>query len=67
VGRAVSSTLDLQAVLESIVVHAVRLTGTDDGTIYEYDEAGQQFLVSVSCGMTDEHVAELRAVPLRAR
>jgi len=65
VGRAVSSTLDLQAVLESIVVHAVRLTRTDDGTIYEYDEAGQQFLVSVSCGMTDEHVAELRAVPLR--
>ncbi len=65
VGRAVSSTLDLQAVLESIVVHAVRLTGTDDGTIYEYDEAGQQFLVSVSCGMTDEHVAELRAVPLK--
>jgi signal transduction histidine kinase/CheY-like chemotaxis protein len=65
VGRAVSSTLDLQAVLESIVVHAVRLTGTDDGTIYEYDEAGQQFLVSVSRGMTDEHVAELRAVPLR--
>ena len=65
VGRAVSSTLDLQAVLESIVVHAVRLTGTDEGTIYEYDEAGQQFLVSVSCGMTDEHVAELRAVPLR--
>jgi signal transduction histidine kinase/DNA-binding response OmpR family regulator/HAMP domain-containing protein len=65
VGRAVSSTLDLQAVLESIVVHAVRLTRTDDGTIYEYDEAGQQFLVSVSCGMTDEHVANLRAVPLR--
>ena len=65
VGRAVSSTLDLQAVLESIVVHAVRLTGTDDGTIYEYDEPGQQFLVSVSCGMTDEHLAELRAVPLR--
>ena len=65
VGRAVSSTVDLQAVLESIVVHAVRLTGTDDGTIYEYDEAGQQFLVSVSCGMTDEHVAELRAVPLK--
>jgi signal transduction histidine kinase len=65
VGRAVSSTLELQAVLNSIVVHAVQLAGTDEGTIYEYDEASQQFLVSVSHGMTDEHVAELRAVPLR--
>ena len=65
VGRAVSSTLDLQAVLNRIVVHAVQLVGADEGTIYEYDEASQQFLVSVSHGMTDEHVAELRTVPLR--
>jgi signal transduction histidine kinase len=65
VGRAVSSTLELQAVLNSIVIHAVELTGTDEGTIYEYDEVSQQFLVSVSHGMTDEHVAELRAVPVR--
>ena len=65
VSRAVSSTLDLQAVLNSIVIHAVQLTGTDEGTIYEYDEVSHQFLVSVSHGMTDEHVAELRAVPVR--
>jgi signal transduction histidine kinase len=65
VGRAVSSTLELQAVLNSIVIHAVQLTGTDEGTIYEYDEVSHQFLVSVSHGMTDEHVAELRAVPVR--
>jgi signal transduction histidine kinase len=65
VGRAVSSTLELQAVLNSIVAHAVQLTGTDEGTIYEYDEASQQFLVGVSHGMTDDHVAELRTVPLR--
>jgi len=26
-------------VLDRLVVHAVRLTGTDDGTIYEFDEA----------------------------
>jgi signal transduction histidine kinase len=65
VGRAVSSTLDLQVVLTSIVIHAVQLSGTDEGTIYEYDETSQQFLVSVSHGMTDEHVAKLHAVPLR--
>jgi signal transduction histidine kinase len=65
VGRAVSSTLELQAVLNSIVVHAVQLTGTDEGTIYEYDGASQQLLVSASHGMTDEHVAEQRALPVR--
>jgi signal transduction histidine kinase len=65
VGRAVSSTLELQAVLTRIVAHAVQLSGTDEGTIYEYDEASQQFLVGVSHGMSDDHVAELRAVPLR--
>jgi signal transduction histidine kinase len=65
IGRAVSSTLDLQAVLNSIVMHAVQLVGADEGTIYEYDETTQQFMVSVSHGMTDEHVAELRAVPIR--
>jgi signal transduction histidine kinase len=65
VGRAVGSTLELQAVLNSIVAHAVQLAGTDEGTIYEYDEASQQFLVGVNHGMTGDHVAELRTVPLR--
>jgi signal transduction histidine kinase len=65
IGRTVSSTLELQAVLNSIVVHAVQLTGTDEGTIYEYDGASQQLLVSASHGMTDEHVAEQRALPVR--
>ena len=39
VGQAVSSTLDLQTVLSTIVGHAVQLSGTDGGVIYEYDEA----------------------------
>jgi signal transduction histidine kinase len=65
VGRTVSSTLDIEAVLERIVVHAVQLTGADEGTIYEYDEVHQQLLVSASHGMTDEHVAEHRAAPVR--
>jgi signal transduction histidine kinase len=65
VGRAVSSTLELHTVLNSIVVHAVQLTGTDEGTIYEYDEASQQLLVSASHGMSDKHVAEQRGAPVR--
>src|SRR5215471_21114282 len=33
VGRAVSSTLDLETVLQTIVSRAVQLTGTDGGSI----------------------------------
>src|SRR5262245_43665385 len=38
VGQAVSSTLDLQTVLSTIVRHAVVLSATEGGVIYEYDE-----------------------------
>ena len=38
VGQAVSSTLDLETVLATIVSHAVQLSGTDSGVIYEFDE-----------------------------
>ena len=39
VGQAVSSSLDLQEVLTTIVSNATRLAGADGGIIYEYDEA----------------------------
>src|SRR5262249_4223588 len=39
VGQAVSSTLDLEKVLATIVSHAVQLSGCDCGVIYEYDES----------------------------
>ena len=42
VGQAVSSTLDLQTVLSTIVGHAVELSATSGGIIYEYDEAKQE-------------------------
>ena len=42
VGQAVSSTLDLETVLATIVAHAVQLSGTDCGVIYEYDEVNSR-------------------------
>src|SRR5262245_3419144 len=39
VGRAVSSTLDLETVLTTIVSRAVQLSGLDGGVVFEYDEA----------------------------
>jgi signal transduction histidine kinase len=43
VSRAVSSTLDLDTVLNTIVTRANQLTGTDGCSIYEYDEAAEEF------------------------
>ena len=65
VGQAVSSTLDLQTVLSTIVRHAVQLSGTDCGIIYEYDEPTQEFHLRASYQMEEELVNAYRATPLR--
>ena len=65
VGRAVSSTLDLETVLTVIVSHAVQITETDGGAIYEYDAASQTFDLRVTHQMEPELVAALRANPPR--
>ncbi len=65
VGQAVSSTLDLQTVLSTIVGHAVQLSGTAGGVIYEYDEAAQGFLLRASYRIEKEVVEALQAAPVR--
>jgi signal transduction histidine kinase len=65
VGRAVSSTLNLETVLATIVAQAVELSGTTGGVIYEYDEATQEFHLTVAHQMGEELVEVLRAAPLR--
>jgi GAF domain-containing protein len=42
VGRALSSTLDLETVLRTIVTRANQLAGTASCTIWEYDEPHEQ-------------------------
>jgi len=65
VGQAVSSTLDLETVLTRIVSHAVQLSGTDGGAIYEYDEPSEEFLLRATDHMEDELISALRANPPR--
>jgi two-component system, NtrC family, sensor kinase len=65
VGQAVSSTLDLETVLTSIVSHAVQLSGTDGGAIYEYDEHSGEFLLRATDHMEEELINALRANPPR--
>jgi GAF domain-containing protein/anti-sigma regulatory factor (Ser/Thr protein kinase) len=65
VGQAVSSTLDLETVLTRIVSHAVQLSGTDGGAIYEYDESSEEFLLRATDHMEEELIEALRANPPR--
>jgi GAF domain-containing protein len=48
VGRAVSSTLDLDTVLDTIVTRANQLAGTDGCSIFEYNEAAEEFRLRAS-------------------
>ena len=65
VGQAVSSTLDLQTVLSTIVRHAVQLSRTDGGVVYEYDEAAEEFHLRASHLMEAQVVEALQATPVR--
>jgi signal transduction histidine kinase len=60
VSQVVSSTLDLETVLTSIVRHAVQLSKTDACTIYEFDEAEQLFVSRINYGVSEEFVEALR-------
>jgi signal transduction histidine kinase/CheY-like chemotaxis protein/HAMP domain-containing protein len=65
VGRALSSTLDLETVLDTIVARAVQLSSTSGGLIYEYDEPSQEFHLRASHRMEEGIVEVLRAAPIR--
>ena len=59
-GEAVSSSLDLGTVLSTIVMHAVQMSGTDGGSLMEFDEAEQHFFVRTAYGTSDETLDRLR-------
>jgi signal transduction histidine kinase len=65
VGQAISSTLDLETVLQTIVSHAMRLTGLDAGVIHEYDDSSGHLLLRASESFDDESVALMRGAGLR--
>jgi signal transduction histidine kinase/ActR/RegA family two-component response regulator len=64
VGEAVSSSLDLDTVLSTIVMHAVQLSGTDGGSLMEFDEAQQSFFVRTAYGTSDAVLEQLRNVTI---
>ena len=65
VGQAISSTLELDKVLQTIVARAVQLTGLDGGSIYEYDERAEEFRLQASDNQDPELLETIRRVPIR--
>ena len=65
VGQAISSTLDLQTVLRTIVARATELAGVDAGVIYEYDEQDEVFVPRATEHLEAEIVETLTAAPVR--
>jgi GAF domain-containing protein/HAMP domain-containing protein len=64
VGQAVSATLDLQEVLDSIATHAAELGGGETSAIYAFDEATQTFDLQSAHEMSEDLVARVRERPI---
>ena len=60
VTRAVTSTLDLETVLTTIVAKATQLSGTEAGAIYVFDEVKREFRLHATYGMSEELIAAIR-------
>jgi signal transduction histidine kinase len=65
VSRAVTSTLDVETVLDTIVSRATQLAGADGCAISEYDDATELFHVRATHGIDSVLVGTFRTTPLR--
>jgi signal transduction histidine kinase len=59
VTKAVNSTIDLETVLNTIVVKAVQISGTDAGAIYVADETRDRLRLRATHGMSEALTAEI--------
>jgi signal transduction histidine kinase len=65
--QAVSASLDLQQVLQTIVVRATELSGSDAGLIYGFDESAQMFRFRAGHLLRQEFISALDAAPPNLR
>ncbi|HMH48642.1 MAG TPA: response regulator, partial [Candidatus Acidoferrum sp.] len=65
VSQAVTSTLDLETVLATIVSRAVQLSGSDAGVVYEYDEPREIFMPRATAQLEAEIVETMLSTPVR--
>ena len=60
VSQAVSSTVDLETVLNTIVAKATQLSSTEAGAIYVFDQTVQEFHLRATYGMDDAMISEIK-------
>jgi signal transduction histidine kinase/ActR/RegA family two-component response regulator len=61
-GHAVSSNLDLDAVLTSVVAHSVQLSHTDGGSLLVYEEEQREFRIRGAFGTEPELLRALQGI-----
>ena len=64
ISQAVTSTLDADEVLTTIVARAVELSEADGGSIFEYEPADGEFALRTCFGTSAELAEELREIPI---
>ena len=62
VGQAVSSTLDLETVLTTIVTRAIEIAEADSGTLFRYSRERREFRLYRAVGFDEALLAEARAI-----
>jgi signal transduction histidine kinase/DNA-binding response OmpR family regulator len=67
ISQAVSSSLELETVLDTVVQASVRLARVDSGTIYTLESANDEFVPRASSGLDEETLAAFRHVIGEAR
>ena len=65
VSQAVSSSLELETVLDTIVARAAELAAAHGGVIYEYDEATEELHVQSAYHLDEDLAQVMRVAPIR--
>jgi signal transduction histidine kinase len=65
VGQTISTTLELKAVLNAILMHACRLADSGGGAIYVFAEARGEFDLEAAYNMGEDLVTAVRKRPIR--
>src|SRR5262249_48343530 len=65
VGPIVSSTLELDKVLSTILEQACDMADSGGGAIYVFDETRSEFVLEAGRNMSEELIAAVRAHPIR--
>ena len=67
ISQAVSSSLDVQEVLTTIVTRAVQLSGAEGGSIFEFDDGTELFSIRASFGTDEDLVERIRRIRIHLR